>query len=79
MEALRIRERLDGFDNASDEYEGYREQENRYDNDSDELSSLDDIFGTDRDDRVGQSDPIDDFHAYFDDNTNDVRRRGQPG
>lgn len=72
MEALRIRERLDGLDNASDEYEGYREQENGYDDDSDELASLDDIFGTDRDDRAGPSDPIDDFHAYFDDSTNTV-------
>ena len=63
MEALIIRERLDGFNDTSDEYEGYREQED------DELLSLDDIFGTDRDDDAAKSDPIDDFHAYFDDGT----------
>jgi len=63
MEALIIRERLDGFNDTSDEYEGYREQED------DELLSLDDIFGTDHDDDAAKSDPIDDFHAYFDDGT----------
>ena len=70
MEALIIRERLDGFNDTSNEYEGYREQEDDYDND--ELLSLDDIFGTDRDDDAVKSDPIDDFHAYFDDGTKNV-------
>ncbi len=70
MEALIIRERLDGLDDTSDEYQGYREQEDDYDND--ELLSLDDIFGTDRDDDAAKSDPIDDFHAYFADGTKDV-------
>jgi len=70
MEALIIRERLDGFNDTSNEDEGYREQEDDYDND--ELLSLDDIFGTDRDDDAVKSDPIDDFHAYFDDGTKNV-------
>ena len=65
-----MRERLDGLDDTSDEYEGYREQEDDYDND--ELLSLDDIFGTDRDDDAAKSDPIDDFHTYFDDGTKGV-------
>jgi len=72
MEALRIRERLDGFNDTSDEYEGYREQEDDSDDDNDELLSLDDIFGKDRNDDAVKSDPIDDFHAYFDDSNSDV-------
>lgn len=71
MEALRIRERLGGINDTSEEYdEGYRQQEDKYDND--ELLSLDEIFGTDREDDAGKSNPIDDFHAYFDDGTKHV-------
>lgn len=63
MEALKIRENLDSFDNKSEEYDDMGEFEN------DELLTLDDIFGTDTEEEdLEEADPIDDFHAYFDDN-----------
>ena len=55
MEALTIREDLEGFEETSEELE------------EEELLTLDEIFGTSQDDEGedSESDPLIDFHAYF--------------
>ncbi len=55
MEALTIREDLEGFEETSEELE------------EEELLTLDEIFGTSQDDEGedSESDPLMDFHAYF--------------
>ncbi|MGC9520330.1 MAG: sigma-70 family RNA polymerase sigma factor [Anaerolineae bacterium] len=55
MEALRFREDLEKFDNIKEENEDYEE----------ELLSLDEIFGTDVEEEDLEGDPLDDFHAFF--------------
>lgn len=55
MEALRFREDLEKFDNIEEENEDYEE----------ELLSLDEIFGTDVEEEDLEGDPLDDFHAFF--------------
>jgi RNA polymerase primary sigma factor len=69
MEALRLREDIENFDDTSEEYDEMGDFE------SDELLTLDDIFGTDTEDEdTEDAAPIDDFHAYFDDDSGDTIR-----
>jgi RNA polymerase primary sigma factor len=56
MEVLELREEFEDLEESSDLYEDEEE----------ELLSLDEIFGTDAEDDDPDADALDDFHAFFD-------------
>ncbi len=57
MEALELREDLEGFDTTAEDYEG---------DEPEDLLSLDEIFGVDTGDEDLERDPLDDFDIFFD-------------
>jgi len=57
MEALELREDLEGFDTTAEDYEG---------DEPEDLLSLDEIFGVDTGDEDLERDPLDDFDMFFD-------------
>ncbi len=65
MEAIDLREDLDGFDDTTEAYdEEIEEEEEEQEND---LLSLDEIFGVDSDEEGLEGDALDDFHLFFQD------------
>ena len=65
MEAIDLREDLDGFDDTTEAYdEEIEEEEEEQEND---LLSLDEIFGVDSDEEGLEGDALDDFHIFFQD------------
>jgi RNA polymerase primary sigma factor len=68
MEAITLREDLDGFDETVDEYDEYDEY------DDEELLTLDEIFGTSSDEDEegeGEGDALNDFRTFFQDEAAD--------
>lgn len=57
MEALELREDLEGFETNAEDYEG---------DEPEDLLSLDEIFGVDTGDEDLERDPLDDFDVFFD-------------